>query len=410
MALRGIVGILVLLAIGIVFSTDRRAINKTQVCIALAIQIAIGALALFVPWGRMAFGGLASVVGWVLGFGQEGTKFLFGGLVGPKMASVFGAGGYVFAFQVLPAIIYVSALLAVLYHWGAMQALARWIGGGLSRIIGTSALESFSAVMTIFLGQSEMPVALRPYLGELTDAELFTVMCSGTASVAGTVLAAYAALGIPMSYLLAASFMAIPGGLLFAKILWPVPRQLEPVTAPHVRLHTSNLFDAISEGAMSGVRVAVAVGAMLVAFVGLIALLDGTLGVIAGWIGFSGLSLQQMLGYIMAPVAWLIGVPWAECVMAGSFIGQKLAFNEFVAYVQLSPMIHDHALSSRTITIVSFALCGFSNFSSIGILIGGFGSIAPERRAFIAKVALRCVLAGTLSNATSAAIAGLFLI
>ncbi|GAJ28077.1 NupC/NupG family nucleoside CNT transporter [Acidomonas methanolica] len=405
---RGMLGIVVLLAIGVLFSADRRAIDRRLVVVALAIQFGIGVLALFVPWGRAVFAMLASSVETVLNYGQVGAAFLFGGLVGPRMETLFGGGAYVFAFRVLPAIVYVSALMAILYHWGVMQAVARWIGGGLCRVLGASTLESFSAVLTIFLGQSEMPVALAPYLAEMSETELFTVMCSGTASVAGSVLAAYAALGVPMTYLLAASFMAIPGGLLFAKILWPTPRAATGAM-PRAELHATNLFDAIAEGAMSGARVAVAVGAMLVAFVGLIALIDGALQGIGARIGVAGLSLNHVLGVALAPVAWLIGIPAAEAVRAGGFLGQKLAFNEFVAYVGLSPVIHAHALSSRTIGIVSFALCGFSNFSSVGILIGAFGSIVPERRAFIARAALRCVLAGSLSNAMSATIAGLFL-
>lgn len=409
MVWRGLLGIAVLMAIGVLFSRDRRAIDWRQIAPALAIQIGIGALALFVPWGRAAFEMLASGVGQVLSYGQAGAAFLFGGLVGPRMEDLFGGEGFVFAFRVLPAIIYVSALMAVLYRWGAMQALARVIGGGLRRVLGTSALESFSAVLTIFLGQSEMPVALRPYLAEMTDAELFTIMTSGTASIAGSVLAGYAALGVPMAYLLAASFMAIPGGILFAKLLYPTPRAATEGAMPKAELHSVTLFDAIAEGALSGARVAVAVGAVLVAFVGLIALLDGVLHGAGGWFGIANLSIQRALGIILSPVAWLIGVPWNDCVVAAGFLGQKVAFNEFVAYVGLSPVIHAHGLPPRTIAIISFALCGFSNLSSIGILIGAFGSIVPERRAEIARMAVRCVLGGSLSNAMSATIAGMFL-
>ncbi|AOX16369.1 NupC/NupG family nucleoside CNT transporter [Kozakia baliensis] len=411
MVLRALFGIVVLLAIGVLCSNNRRAINPRQIGIALALQIAIGGLTLFVPLSRMLFGALANGVGQILAYGHEGSAFLFGGLVSPKMNAVFGGEGFVFALQVLPAIIYVSALMGVLYHFGIMQALARLIGGLLHRLLGTTAIESFSAAMTIFLGQSEMPVALRPYLKEIGEAELFTIMCSGTASIAGSVLAGYAGLGVPMSYLLAASFMAIPGGLLFAKILWPTPGEIAATHAPMPRaeLHTTSMFDAIADGAMSGARVAVAVAAMLVAFIGLTALLDGLTHGFGMWFSFQNWGLQTFLGIIMAPIAWIIGVPWADCMVAGGFIGQKIAFNEFVAYVGLSPMIHAHTLSARTIAILSFALCGFSNFSSIGILIGAFGSIVPERRAMIARVALRCVIAGSLSNFMSATIAGLFI-
>ncbi|WP_122050169.1 NupC/NupG family nucleoside CNT transporter [Asaia bogorensis] len=411
MFLRGLVGMAVLIALGVLLSSNRRAINFRQVGIALALQCGIGALALFVPWGRRLFGALADGVGAVLAYGQVGTHFLFGGLAGPKMDTLFGQDSFVFAFQVLPAIVYVSALIALFYHWGVMQALARVIGQGLCRVLGTTAIESFSAVMTVFLGQSEMPVVLRPYVNKLRRAELFTIMSSGTASVSGSVLAGYAGLGVPMHYLLAASFMAIPGGLLFAKILWPTPEDaaLAKEPMPRAVLETSGVFDALAEGAMSGARVAFAVGAVLVAFVGITALVDGVLHGLGGWLHLPGMSLSTLLGGLMAPLAWLIGIPWADSLTVGGLLGQKIAFNEFVAYVGLSPLIHAHALSAHSLAIVSVALCGFSNFSSVGILIGGFGSVASERRAEIATIASRCVIAGTLSNLMSATITGLFI-
>ncbi|WP_122039914.1 NupC/NupG family nucleoside CNT transporter [Asaia bogorensis] len=411
MFLRGLVGMAVLIALGVLLSSNRRAINFRQVGIALALQCGIGALALFVPWGRRLFGALADGVGAVLAYGQVGTHFLFGGLAGPKMDTLFGQDSFVFAFQVLPAIVYVSALIALFYHWGVMQALARIIGQGLCRVLGTTAIESFSAVMTVFLGQSEMPVVLRPYVNKLRRAELFTIMSSGTASVSGSVLAGYAGLGVPMHYLLAASFMAIPGGLLFAKILWPTPEDaaLAKEPMPRAVLETSGVFDALAEGAMSGARVAFAVGAVLVAFVGITALVDGVLHGLGGWLHLPGMSLSTLLGGLMAPLAWLIGIPWADSLTVGGLLGQKIAFNEFVAYVGLSPLIHAHALSAHSLAIVSVALCGFSNFSSVGILIGGFGSVASERRAEIATIASRCVIAGTLSNLMSATITGLFI-
>ncbi|CDG38289.1 MULTISPECIES: NupC/NupG family nucleoside CNT transporter [Asaia] len=411
MFLRGLVGMAVLIALGVLLSSNRRAINFRQVGIALALQCGIGALALFVPWGRRLFGALADGVGAVLAYGQVGTHFLFGGLAGPKMDALFGQDSFVFAFQVLPAIVYVSALIALFYHWGVMQALARIIGQGLCHVLGTTAIESFSAVMTVFLGQSEMPVVLRPYVNKLRRAELFTIMSSGTASVSGSVLAGYAGLGVPMHYLLAASFMAIPGGLLFAKILWPTPEDaaLAKEPMPRAVLETSGVFDALAEGAMSGARVAFAVGAVLVAFVGITALVDGVLHGLGGWFHLPGMSLSTLLGGLMAPLAWLIGIPWADSLTVGGLLGQKIAFNEFVAYVGLSPLIHAHALSAHSLAIVSVALCGFSNFSSVGILIGGFGSVASERRAEIATIASRCVIAGTLSNLMSATITGLFI-
>jgi len=405
--LRGLIGIGILLLVGFLASRARGEIRLRVVLAALGLQVGIGALILFVPAGRVVLHGVSSGVQTVLDYGSQGSAFLFGGLVGPRMDAVFGPGGFVFALRVLPQIVYISALIAVLYHYGVMQFVARGLGGALRRVVGTSTIESFSSVLTIFLGQSEMPVALKPYLARLSTAQLFTVMCSGPASVAGSVLAGYAALGVRMDYLLAASFMAIPGGLLFAKLLYPAEGEGDAVTLDRAE-RTGSVFEAIAEGAMTGVQVAVAVGATVVAFVGLIALLDGVLHGVGVRLGMPGVTLQSVLGAVLAPVAWLLGVPWQDCVVAGGLLGQKIAFNEFVAYVGLSPLIHAHVLSEHSVAIVSFALCGFSNLSSIGILIGTFGGIVPERRAEIARLAPRAVLAGGLSNAMSAAIAGMF--
>ena len=401
MILRVVIGMVGLLLVGALFSQDRRRIQWGMAGRALLVQVLIAGLVLWVPAGARGLHAISDGVTHILSYGDAGISFLFGGLVGPRMDTLFGGGAFVFALKVLPQIVYVSALLALLQYWGVMHALSRIIGGAVAKVLGTSRIESFSAVLTIFLGQSEMPIALQSCLAGLTDAELFTVLCSGTSSIAGSVLAGYASLGVPMENLLAASAMAIPGGLLFARILFPGDRPAETQIAPADKEHHS-MFEAISAGALNGVRIAVAVGAVLIAFVGLIALGNGLLGL-------AGLSVPQLLGFAMAPFAWLLGVPWAECITAGGLLGQKIAFNEFVAYVSLSPMIHAHTLSPRTITIMSFALCGFANISTIGILIGAFGSTAPTRRGDIARLASRAVLAGTLSNAMSAVIAGLFL-
>jgi CNT family concentrative nucleoside transporter len=379
---------------------------------ALGCQVALGALILFVPPGRWALGVASDAVNAVLGYGAQGTAFLFGDLVGPRMASLFPqTGGFVFALRVLPQIIYISALIALLYHFGVMQVLARVLGGAVRLALGTTRIESFSAVTTIFLGQSEMPVALKPYVASLTRAELFTVMSSGTASIAGSVLAGYAGLGVPMPYLLAASVMAIPGGLLFAKLLVPStePTRIASLDVSFDEKRAANLFEAISVGTANGVQVAVAVGAMLVAFIGLIACLNGLIGLAGGWFGLPGLSLEAILGQAFAPLAWTIGVPWQEAHQIGGIIGQKLVFNEFVAYVTLSPHGSAATLSHHAIAIASFALCGFANFSSIGILLAGYGAVAPERRSEVARMGLRAVLAGTLSNLMSATIAGMFI-
>nr|WP_252345681.1 nucleoside transporter C-terminal domain-containing protein [Gluconobacter sp. P1C6_b] len=389
-----------LLILGALLSTNRRAIDWSLVGRALLLQVLIAAVVLWVPAGAHGLHVVSDAVTKVLSFGDVGSAFLFGGLVGPKMNGLFGNDSFVFALKVLPEIVYVAALLGLLQHWGVLQFLSKLIGGALSRVLGTTGLESFSAVLTIFLGQSEMPIALQTCLAEMSEGELATVLCSGTSSIAGSVLAGYASLGVPMENLLAASFMAIPGGLLFSRILFPGPRRSDAQIAGADHGHHS-MFEAIADGAMNGAKIAVAVGSVLIAFVGLIALANGILSAV-------GLSLAQILGTVFAPFAWLLGVPWSECVVAGGLLGQKIAFNEFVAYVNLSPLIHAHALSQRTITILSFALCGFANISTIGILIGAFGSAEPRRRTDVASLAVRAVAAGTLSNAMSAVIAGLF--
>ncbi|ACI50093.1 Na+ dependent nucleoside transporter domain protein [Gluconacetobacter diazotrophicus PA1 5] len=408
--LHGILGLAGLIGLAVAFSTDRRAIRPRIVLAAGLMQVALGGMVLFVPPGRHALHALSGAVDTVLGYGAQGSLFLFGALVDPRMNTLFPHTGFIFAFRVLPQIVYVSALIAILYHYRVMQRLAALLGGAVRRALGTSTIESFSAVTTIFLGQSEMPVALRPYVPLLTRAELFAVMSSGTASVAGSVLAGYAGLGVPMDYLLAASVMAIPGGLLFAKILMPA-REATRITRLDLEFgheHPATVFEAVAIGAASGVGVAVAVGSMLIAFIGLIALANGMIHGLGGWLGIADLSLERLFGVVFAPLAWLIGVPWHECGVVGAIMGQKLVFNEFVAYVALAPHFHDAALDPRALAIASFALCGFANLSSIGILIAGFGSVAPERRADVAKMGLRAVMAGSLSNFASATIAGMF--
>jgi CNT family concentrative nucleoside transporter len=416
--LRGLLGLGVLVAIGIALSERRGAIRPRVVLSALACQAAIGALVLFVPWGRIALGGAAAAVNRVIGYGYQGMEFMFGGLVGPKMHELFGDTGFVFAFRVLPAIIYMSALIAVLYHVGVMRWIVLGLGGVFQKLIGVSKVESFSAVTTIFLGQSEMPVALRPFVARLQGPELFAIMTSGMAAVAGSTLAGYASLGVPLEYLLAASFMAIPGGLLFAKLICPTTESssLEIDALNFDERPAANVIEATASGAALGLRVAVSVGAMLIAFIGLIALLNGIVSGLTGWFGFSGVDLETLLGHAFAPLAWLIGVSWEQAGIAGNLIGQKLILNEFVGYASLAPYLSDHAaaqgltlLDPKTIVIVSFALCGFANFSSIGILAGTFGAVAPALRTQVARYGLRVVAAASLSNLASAAIAGALL-
>jgi CNT family concentrative nucleoside transporter len=418
--LRGLPGLFVLLGIGILLSMNRRAIQPRVVVAAFGVQVLIGALVLFVPWGRAALGAAAAGVGHVIDYANEGIAFVFGGLVGNQMTALFGDDGFIFALRVLPAIIFVSALIAVLYHVGVMRWVVLGLGTLFQRVIGVSKLESFSAVTTIFLGQSEMPAVLKPFAQQLQGPELFAVMASGMAAVAGSLLAGYAGLGVPLEYLIAASFMAVPGGLLYAKLICP---STAPSTIQFDEIHfedkpSANVIEAAAAGAAVGMKVAVNVGAMLIAFVGLIALLNGIVGGFMGWFGHAGLDLETLMGYCFAPLAWLTGVPWSEAGIAGNLIGQKLILNEFVGYVSFSPYLKDAAevtaagltvLNPKTIVIISFALCGFANFSSIAILIGGFGVVAPELRAQVARYGLRAVAAATLSNLTSATLAGMFL-
>ncbi|MGR5247334.1 NupC/NupG family nucleoside CNT transporter [Vibrio aestuarianus] len=413
-----LVGMVVLLAIAFAFSSNRKAINIRTVGGAFAIQFALGAFVLYVPWGRDLLNGFSTGVSNVINYGNDGSSFLFGGLVSNKMFEVFGGGGFIFAFRVLPTLIFFSALISVLYYIGVMQWVIKILGGALQKALGTSRAESMSAAANIFVGQTEAPLVVRPFVPKMTQSELFAVMCGGLASVAGGVLAGYASMGVPLEYLVAASFMAAPGSLLFAKILHP------ETDKPHEDFDEAldggddkpaNVIDAAAGGAASGLQLALNVGAMLIAFVGLIALVNGMLGGIGGWFGMPELTLELILGYAFSPLAFLIGVPWAEAVTAGSFIGQKLVVNEFVAYLNFTPYLGENAqviaatgqvMSEKTTAIISFALCGFANLSSIAILLGGLGSLAPNRRSDIARMGIKAVLAGTLSNLMAATIAG----
>ncbi|WP_279049059.1 NupC/NupG family nucleoside CNT transporter [Cedecea davisae] len=420
--LMGLVGMVVLLLIAVLLSSNRKAINLRTVIGAWLIQIGIGALILYVPVGRKVLLAMSEGVANVIAYGNSGISFLFGGLVSDKMFELFGGGGFIFALRVLPVIVFFSSLIAVLYYLGIMQLVIRLLGGGLRKLLKTSRTESLSATANIFVGQTEAPLVVRPYIATMTRSELFAVMCGGLASVAGSVLAGYAQMGVPLEYLIAASFMAAPGGLLFAKLM--LPETETPNDAPHLESmendpdRPANVLDAAASGAASGMQLALNVGAMLLAFVALIALLNGMLSGIGGWFNFPQLSLELMLGWVFAPVAWLIGVPWSEANVAGSFIGQKLIINEFVAYLNFGVYLKDDAevaaaglqvLSGHTKAIISFALCGFANLSSIAILIGGLGSMAPTRRHEVAQLGLKAVAAGTLSNLMSATIAGIFL-
>jgi len=417
---RSLFGMVVLLLIAFAVSNNRRLIKPRVVTAALLTQIVIGAFILFVPIGKDILAGAANAVNHVLDYGQHGISFLFGGLVDKKMFEIFGDGGFVFAFRVLPAIIFVTALISVLYYIGVMKWVVLILGTLFHKVIGVSKIESFPAATTIFLGQSEMPSVVKPFVKNMNGPELFAVMSSGMAAVAGSVLAGYAGLGVKMEYLLAASFMAIPGGLLFAKIICPSTEEskVEFKEIGFDEHRPANVIEAAASGVSVGLQIAFNVGAMLIGFIGLIALVDGVVGGIFGWFGHPNWTLEYLLGYAFSPLAWLIGVPWHDAQIAGNFLGQKMILNEFVAYVGLAPYLKDAAsvaaaglqvLDPKTLAIVSFALCGFANFSSIAVLAGGFSAVAPERRSQVARYGLRVVVAGTLSNLMSATIAGIFL-
>lgn len=412
--LMSLLGIVVLLLIAFLLSNNKKAINFRTVAGALAFQIGIGALILYVPMGRTALLSAAEGVNAVINYGNDGINFLFAGLVSDKMFEVFGGGGFVFALRVLPPIIFFSALISVLYYLGIMQIVIRLLGGALQAVLGTSKSESMSAAANIFVGQTEAPLLVKPYIKSMTNSELFAVMCGGVASVAGAVMIGYAGMGVPLPYLIAASFMAAPGGLLFAKILHPQTETFkDELSEEDEGEKPSNVIEAAAVGAFSGMQLAMNVGAMLLAFIALIAMLNGFIGWVASLAGFDGVTLQSLLGYVFQPLAWLIGVPWGqESQVAGSLIGQKLVVNEFVAYADFANYLKPETavvLSDKTIAIITFALCGFANLSSIAILIGGLGGMAPNRRGDVARMGIKAVIAGTLSNLMSAAIAGLFI-
>ncbi|KAE9529913.1 NupC/NupG family nucleoside CNT transporter [Testudinibacter aquarius] len=412
-SLMSILGIIVLLGIAFLLSNNRKAINLRTVLGALAIQVSIGALILYVPAGRDALLAAAEGVQKVINYGNDGIGFLFGGLVSDKMFEVFGGGGFVFALRVLPAIIFFASLISVLYYIGVMQWVIKIIGGFLQLVLKTSKTESMSAAANIFVGQTEAPLIVKPYIAKMTESELFAIMCGGLASVAGAVMIGYAQMGVPLPYLIAASFMAAPGGLLFAKILIPqTEHPHDDLDHDAVEEKPSNVLDAAAAGASSGMQLALNVGAMLLAFIALIALLNGIIGGIGSWFNYPELSLQIILGWVFQPLAYVIGVPWNEAQVAGSMIGQKLVINEFVAYMDFVKYLGAEApmvLTEKTKAIITFALCGFANFSSIAILIGGLGTMAPNRRSDVARLGIKAVIAGSLSNLMSAAIAGLFI-
>jgi len=398
---------MVILLIAFALSVNRRAIRPRVVGAALVLQAGIAFLVLRTPWGRAAIGAMSHGVSNLLGYAKAGTDFIFGPIASPAI------GGASFAIAALPVIIFFSSLISILYYLGVMQLVIRWVGGGIRKVTGITRVESLCAAANIFVGQSESPLVIKPYLAGLTPAQLFTVMTAGMAGVAGTILGAYASMiGTQLlPYLLAASFMSAPGGIAMAKIIMPDDPAAPPgeplLSLPEEEERPANLIMAASQGAQVGVKLAVAVGAMVLAFVALIALANGLLGGIGAMFGQPDLSFQQMIGLLFRPVMWLLGVPWDEAGVAGGLFGTKLVLNEFVGFIELARV--QASLSPATVAVVTFSLCGFANFASIAVQMAVTGNLAPNQRPVIARLGIRALIAGSLANLMSAALAGLML-
>lgn len=397
--LNSIIGILFIFAVSYLLSNNKKHIKWRTIIIGFLIQFGFALIVLKWSVGRYVLSKVALGVQGVISYANEGIGFVFGSLTND---------GSIFVVNVLCVIIFISAVVSILYYLGIMQFIIRVIGGALSKLLGTSQLETISASANIFLGQTEAPLLIKPYVAKLTESELFTVMVGGLASVSGSILVGYSLLGIPIEYLISASFMAAPAGLIISKMLYP-ETEFDKIQneVKMVKDDSANVVDAASKGAIDGLGLVLNIAAIILAFVALIALVNGLIGWIGGWFGFSNLSLQTILGYIFAPIAAIIGVPWGESVLAGSLIGQKIILNEFVAFTSMSPLLPE--LSAKTTAIVTFALCGFANISSIAILIGGIGGMAPNIKHDIARLGWKAVLGGTLANLLSATIAGLLL-
>ena len=410
--MRSIVGMAVLLIIAFLLSVNKKRISLRTTGAALVLQIAIGGIMLYFPPGKWLVEQAALGVHKIMSYSDAGSAFIFGSLVGDKMDVLFDGAGFIFAFRVLPAIIFVTALISLLYYIRVMGGLIRILGGIFQKALNISKVESFVAVTTIFLGQNEIPAIVKPFINRLNRNELFTVICSGMASIAGSMMIGYAGMGVPIDYLLAASLMAIPGGILFARILSPATEESK-VTFENLSFTDTppkSVIEAVASGSMTGLKIAVGVATVVMTFVAIIALINGIIGGIGGWFGYGNITLEGIFGWILAPLAWIMGVDWADASLAGSLIGQKLAINEFVAYLNLSPYLQPGStLDVKTTAIISFALCGFANFGSIGVVVGAFSAISPQRAPEIAQLGMRALAAATLSNLMSATIAGFFI-
>jgi CNT family concentrative nucleoside transporter len=396
-----LIGVLTIFVLTFLISSDRRSINRRTVAIAFVLQASIGALVLFIPAGSAALDIVVRGVQTVINYGNDGIAFLFGSNLNKSL-------GFTIAFSVLPVIVFFASLMSVLYYLGIMQRVVGVFGGLLQKLLQTSRAESVSAVSNIFIAHTDAALVVRPYLAKMTNSELFAVMTGGCATIAGAVMMGYAQMGVDLKYLITASFMAAPGGLFIAKIMMPETEPHDEAVFEDVDEADQpvNIFEAIGNGAMTGMQVALSVGAMLIAFVSLIYLFNGMLSGVGAWFGIEGLTLQWLLGQMFSPVAFLLGVPWSEAVQAGSLIGQKLVINEFYAYASFVEI--KDTLSAHTQIVITFALCGFSNLASIAILLGGLGAVVPSRRHDIARLGLRAVIGGTLVNLMNAALAGLF--
>ncbi len=403
----GILGMLTMLGLAYAFSTDRKAIRYKTVFWGLGLQIAFAFVIMRSEYGRLAFEKLGAGANWILDFAYYGTSFVFGDL-GQKNS----VRGFYFAFQALPTIIFIAALFAVLYYLGVMQLVVKAAARVMTSLMGASGAESLNVAASIFMGQTEAPLTIRPFLPEVTHSELMTIMTSGMAHVSGGMMAAYIAYGIQAKHLLAAVIMTAPGTILLSKIL--VPETEKPLTAGHVEIkgmeRDANILAAISRGTIDGLHLALNVGAMLISFIALIYLVDGCFDAVHNLLAAHGApwfpsSAEQILGWIFAPVAWLIGIPWRDCPTIANLLGLRLVTNELVAFQRLGPM--QSTLDARSYTIATFALCGFANFSSIGIQIGGIGALAPNKRTELAQLGLRALMAGTMANLMSASIVGI---
>jgi len=421
----GLLGLITILGIAYALSTNRKAISLRTVGWGLGLQFALALFVLKTDVGKAVFQWLGSLVTKLLEFTKEGSGFVFGSLVNGVPGKFLAESGqpaavdlgFIFAFQVLPAIIFVGSLAGIAYYVGLMQFVVSLVAKIMVKTMGTSGAESLYAVATVFVGQSEAPLLIRPYLEKMTRSELNAIMTGGMATIAGSVLFAYVGmLGESWApHLIAASIMGAPAGLVLAKILCPETE--ESVTAGEIKLESakteSSIIEAASKGAADGMHLAFLVGTMLIAFIALIATINGVLGWLGGFVG-QPLSMQLILGWVFSPLAWLMGVPWAECGTIGSLIGQKLVLNEFVAYSELTKLLPPLSgttalLSDKAIVIATFALCGFANFSSIGINIGCIGGLAPSRQADLAQLGFRAMLGGALASSMTACLAGMLL-